>query len=238
MPLFKAGIEEFPLLPLRGLVLFPNTVAPIFISYKPGINAVEEALRRDCRLFAACLTSDTEISCTAGTVVRIIQHLRLPDNSYRVVLQGEYRGTSAELRQQNDLTLARVEPIQTLGYTEPPDTEFLALMRSVQRSFVKYAEFSKKSNPDTIAAVEKTENPERLANLVSNAMAVKAEKKLELLSIPDLPQRLETLLETLELENEIFGVQKNISGKIKSRMDKTQRDYILHEQLKEINREL
>jgi ATP-dependent Lon protease len=234
----KAGVEEFPLLPLRGLVLFPHTMTPIFISYKPGIGAVEEALARDCRLFAACLSSDTELTCTVGTVARIIQHLRLPDNSYRVVLQGEYRGTSAGLRQQDEVTLARVEPIQTLGYTEPPDTEFLALMRAVQKSFIRYAEFSKKINSDTVAAVEKTENPERLANLASNAMAIKAEKKTELLSIPDISRRLETLLEILELENEIFGIQKNINGKIKSRMEKNQRDYILHEQLKEINREL
>jgi ATP-dependent Lon protease len=234
----KASVEEFPLLPLRGLVLFPNTMTPIFISYKPGIGAVEEALARDCRLFAACLTSDTELTYRVGTVVRIIQHLRLPDNTYRVVLQGEYRGTSAGLRQQNDLTLARVEPIQTLGYTEPPGAEFLALMRSVQKSFVKYAEFSKKINSDTVTAVEKTENPERLANLASNAMAIKVEKKVELLSIPNIFRRLETLLEILELENEIFGIQKNINGKIKSRMEKNQRDYILHEQLKEINREL
>ncbi|MDR3193388.1 MAG: endopeptidase La [Treponema sp.] len=234
----KTSAEEFPLLPLRGLVLFPNTVAPIFISYKPGIGAVEEALTRDCRLFAACLTADTDLPYTVGTVVRIIQHLRLPDNTYRVVLQGEYRGTSAGLRQRDDVTLAQVEPIKTLGYTEPPDTEFLALMRSVQKAFVKYAEFSKKINADTVAAVEKTENPERLANLASNAMAIKAEKKVELLSIPDLPRRLERLLETLELENEVFGIQKNINVKIKSRMEKSQRDYILHEQLKEINREL
>jgi ATP-dependent Lon protease len=234
----KASIEEFPLLPLRGLVLFPNTVVPIFISYKPGIEALEEALRRDCRLFAACLSVDMELVQPAGTVVRIIQHLRLPDNTYRVVLQGEYRGISAGLRQQDGLTLVRVEPIQILGYTETPDLEFLALMRAVQKSFIKYAELSKKIGPDTVAAVEKTENPERLANLISNAMALKAEKKLELLSIAGLSERLETLLETLELENEIFGVQKNINGKVKSRMEKTQREYILNEQLKEINREL
>jgi ATP-dependent Lon protease len=234
----KATVEEFPLLPLRGLVLFPNIMAPVFISGKPGIRAVEEALVRDYRLFAACLTSDTELACTVGTVVRIIQHLRLPDNTYRVVLQGEYRGTSAGLRQQADLSLARVEPIQTLGYTEPADTEFLALTRAVQKSFVKYAELSKRINPDTVAAVERTENPERLANLVSNAVAVKADKKVELLSIPDLSLRLETLLKILELENEISGIQKNINGKVKSRLEKNQRDYILHEQLKEINREL
>ncbi|MDR0449941.1 MAG: endopeptidase La [Treponema sp.] len=234
----KAAIEEFPLLPLQGLVLFPNTVVPVFISYKPGIEAVEEALRRDCRLFAACLAADAELFQPAGTVVRIVQHLRLPDNTYRVVLQGEYRGTGAVLRQQGNISLARVEPIQTLGYVEPPGTEFLALMRSVQKSFARYAEFSKKISPDAVAAVERTENPERLANLVSNAMAVKAEKKREFLSVPDLSRRLELLLETLELENEIFGVQKNINGKIKSRMEKTQREYILHEQIKEINREL
>jgi ATP-dependent Lon protease len=232
------AIEEFPLLPLRGLVLFPNTVVPVFIAYRPGIDAVEEALRRDCRLFAVCLGGGTEIVHSTGTVVRIIQQLRLPDNTYRVVLQGEYRGTGVAFRDQDSVSLARVQPIQILGYTEPPPTEFLALMRSVQKAFAKYAEFSRKISADTVAAVEKAENPERLANLASNAMAIKVDKKIELLSIPDLSLRLETLLETLETENEIFGIQKNINVKIKSRMEKGQREYFLHEQLKEINREL
>ncbi|GHV46759.1 Lon protease [Spirochaetia bacterium] len=244
--------EEFPLLPLRDLVLFPNTVIPIFITYKMGVNAIEESLKHDKRLFAACLKGEGGETHPVGTVVRMIQHLKLPDNTFRVVLQGEYRAAITNLVQQDDLRLVRVEPIKITGLKELPvqaagadlpgggalDTQTAALLRTLQKSFTQYAELSKKVSTDTITAVEKTENTERLANLICNVIAVKTEKKLELLSIGDETKRLEAILETLERENEIFGIQKNITGKVKGRMEKNQREYILHEQLKEINKEL
>ncbi|MDR3115218.1 MAG: endopeptidase La [Treponema sp.] len=234
----KVPGEEFPLLPLRELVLFPHTMIPVFITYKPGMAAVSEALRRDMRLFAACLNAqEAGETYSSGSVMRIVQHLRLPDNTFRVVLQGEYRATIAASVKQKDLALVTVKPIPG-ALADPLSTETIALMRTVQKSFVRYAEFSKKVSTDTLAAVEKAENPEHLANLICNALAVQAERKIVLLSMGDSLKRLETLLETLERENEIFGIQQNISAQVKIRLEKTQREYILHEQLKEIHREL
>ena len=239
----KITSEEFTLLPLRELVLYPNTVVPIFITVQPGISALEEALRRDNRLFAACLKkrepgSEILEPWPVGTVVRIMQHLKLPDNTFRVVLQGEYRGKILELDERDGYTLARVQPINAGFFNDPPLPDDIALIRTVQRSFTQYAELSKKIGSETQLAVERTENPERLANLICNSMNLKPEKKIELLAISGIRERLEALLETLERENEIFGIQKNISGKVKSRMEKNQREYYLHEQLKEINKEL
>ena len=239
----KITKEEFTLLPLRDLVLYPNTIVPIFITVQPGIAALEEALRRDNRLFAACIKKQeagTNIlePWPAGTVVRIMQHLRLPDNTFRVVLQGEYRGRILDLEERDGYTLVRVQPIETDSFDDPPQSEDIALLRTVQRSFTQYAELSKKIGSDTLLAVERAENPERLANLICNSMQLKPEKKIELLALSGTRERLEALLETLERENEIFGIQKNISGKVKSRMEKNQREYYLHEQLKEINKEL
>jgi len=111
-------------------------------------------------------------------------------------------------------------------------------MRSVQKSFSQYAEYSGRINPDTLSAVEKSEDPERLANLVSNAVNIKSEKKIELLGYADTRERFLAILEMLEKENEIYGIQKNISGKVRKRMDKRHREYILNEQLREINKEL
>jgi ATP-dependent Lon protease len=239
----ELSCEDFPLLPLRDLVLFPQTIIPIFITFKPGIAALEEALKRDNRLFAACLKKH-EIGLAAdepweiGTVVRIVQHLKLPDNTYRVVFQCEYRGTIVSINAQNNYSMVRVEPLKTIGLNEPISAEDSALMRNVQKSFSQYGEYSKKIGTDTLSAVERTDNPERLANLVSNAVYLKSEKKIELLSYTDTRERLLAILETLELENEIYGIQKNISGKVRSKMDKRHREYILHEQLKEINKEL
>ena len=259
--------EEYPLLPLRDLVIFPQTIMSVYITYKAGVIALEEALKRDYRLFAVCQkaaeppskdqkTSDIQSAMVwdAGTVVRIIQNLRLPDNTFRVVLQGEYRGLlvppqSRPFSPKKDPLLVRVEPIRA-GRWEKPEAgmnaadneqtmrETVALMRAVQKSFTQYAEFSKKIGTEILSAMEKTENAEKLVNIVANAAAIKTEKKVEILRISQPMERLEKLLETLEMENEIYGIQKNISGKVKTRMDKNQREYILHEQLKEINKEL
>jgi ATP-dependent Lon protease len=237
----KVYSEDFPLLPLREMVLFPQTMVPIFITYRPGMAALEEALRRDSRLFAACLKkreSGDDEPWPVGTVMKIVQHLKLPDSTFRVVLQGEYRGVIRSLETGTGFSIVRVEPVKTENFGDPPSPEEAALLRTVQKSFAQYAELSKKVNTDTISAVERAENPERLANLICNALFLKTEKKIALLGITGASERLEALLETIELENEIFGIQKNISGKVKSRMEKNHREYILHEQIKEINKEL
>jgi ATP-dependent Lon protease len=232
-------IEDFPLLPLRDLVLFPQTMIPIFITYKLGIAALEEALKRDLRMFAVCLKKHTEdIPCEKGTVVRIISHIKLPDNTYRLVIQGEYRASVLSLNAENAFIMARVEPIQSIGLSDPLSNEDFALIRSLQKAFAQYAEYSKKIGTDTLTAVEKTESPERMANLICNSAQFKSEKKVELLAYADTRERLLAILVALEKENEIYGIQRNISGKVRSRMDKRHREYILNEQLREINKEL
>ena len=235
--------ENFPLLPLRDLVLFPQTMVPIFITYKPGIAALEEAIKRDSRLFAACLKKNelrlsSDEPYKIGTVARIISHLKLPDNTYRVVFQCEYRGTIISSNLHDNFSLVRVEPIKTKTLNEPLNPQDLGLMRSVQNSFAQYADFSGKISPDTLTAVERIEDPERLANLVCNAVNIKSEKKIELLAFTDTRERFLAILEILEKENEIYGIQKNISGKVRRKMDKRHREYILNEQLREINKEL
>ena len=235
--------EDFPLLPLRDLVLFPQTVVPIFITYKPGIAALEEAIKRDNRLFAACLKKNelrlsTDESYLTGTVVRVISHLKLPDATFRVVFQCEYRGTIISANNHDNCSIVKVEPLRITGFNEPLNVEDLGLMRSVQKSFSQYADYSGKIGVDTLSAVEKSEDPERLANLVCNAVFIKSEKKIELLACANTRERYLSILEILEKENEIYGIQKNISGKVKRKMDKRHREYILNEQLREINKEL
>ncbi|MCL2558253.1 MAG: endopeptidase La [Treponema sp.] len=235
--------ERLALLPLRDLVLFPNTVVPIFITAQPGMAALDEALRRDRRLFAACLKkrdlgSAPEEPWPVGTVARVVQHLRLPDSTMRVVLQGEYRGRIVGEERMDGFSLVDVAPIEAELFGDPPRPDDVALMRSAQKSFAQYAELSKKIGSETLLAVERTESPERMANLICNSSQLKPEKKVELLAISGARERLEAILDTLERENEIFGIQKNISGKVRSRMEKNQREYYLNEQIKEINREL
>ncbi|MDR0600527.1 MAG: endopeptidase La [Treponema sp.] len=255
----KRALEEFPLFPLRELVIFPQTIVTLYITYKAGIEAVETALRLGTRLFAVPLrmtppprggelpaagtVSGLGETYGLGCVVRVARHLRLPDGGCQVVFHGEYRGKIIALERHNGRTMVEIRPLgaaprETDGGPEPSPPERLALIRSVQKAFTRYAEFSRKVGAETLSIMEKTEDPERLCNLIGNALAVKTEKKVALLDHDGGDQRLETLLETLEMENEILGIQKNISGKVKSRMEKNHREFILHEQLKEINKEL
>ncbi|MDR2518020.1 MAG: endopeptidase La, partial [Spirochaetaceae bacterium] len=232
-------MEEFPLLPLQELVLFPHPLMSVFITYKTGMTAIDEALKRDLRLFAACLKMrDAAETYAEGSVVRIVQHVKMPDNTFRVMLQGEYRGTIASSTRRNDLALVKIEPIGSAADGGAANTETLALMQAVQKSFAQYAENTKKISANTIVAAEKTESLERLADIACHALQIKAERKIELLGVAEPVKRLEAVLAALELENEIFAIQKNISGKVKNRMEKNQREYILNEQIKEINREL
>jgi ATP-dependent Lon protease len=234
--------ESFPLLPLRDLVLFPDTVISLFLKNSSDIAALEEARRRENRLFASCLVKRDDVMeiepCETGTVVRIINRLKLSDNTCRVVLQCEYRAEILSRSEHNGFSMSKVQPLKTTGLDEPFSPDDLALIRSIQRSFTQYAEYSRRINADTLSAVERSENPERIANLVCNAAYFKPDKKLELLRYTDTRERLLAILETLERENEIYGIQKNITGKVKSRMDKRHREYILTEQLREINKEL
>ncbi|MCL2271633.1 MAG: endopeptidase La [Treponema sp.] len=235
--------EEFPLLPLRDLVLFPDTVISIFIKSASDIAALEEGQNRENRLFTACLKKTDNFFSSGetyetGTVIRIINKLKLPDNTYRAVIQCEYRASILSSANRDNFHIVKVRPLKTTGLSEPLNADDLALMRSIQKSFVQYADFSRKVTGDTLTAVEKTENPERLANLVCNAAGLKSEKKLELLRHTDSRERLLAILETLEKENEIYNIQKNITGKVRSKMDRRHREYVLNEQLREINKEL
>jgi ATP-dependent Lon protease len=236
-------IDDFPLLPLRDLVLYPNTLIPIFITFKPGIVAVEEALKRDYRLFAVCLKKHeighaADIPWEVGTTVRIIRYLKLPDGTYRMEFQGEYRANLLSYTQMDNFTMARVEPIKIASLGDPLSSDDAALIRSLQKSFMQYADYTKRIGTETLSAVERCEDPERMVNLICNSAQLKSEKKVEFLGYTDTRERLLAVLETLEQENEIFSIQKNISGKVRSRMDKRHREYILHEQLREINKEL
>ncbi len=181
----KNPSEEFPLLPLGGIVLFPNTIAPIFVTHKDGIKAVEEAIKRDYYVFVACKKGSDEPGeyFAEGSVAKIIQQLKIPDGTYRIVLQGEYRAKITQFIEKNDCVYAKINPLNIHTSSAADDFELSALMRNVQRSFAVYAELSKKVSTDTIAAVENADTAERLANLVCNAVSVKPEQKIPLSDI-------------------------------------------------------
>ena len=240
----KAAEESrLALLELDDMVLFPGTQLTLFVMDAPGIRAVTRALKEGRLLFVQCKTAP------AGSAGRITQQIRLPDGAFRIVVEGQYRAKPAALRTEADgavtVGLMPIAGAENTGAESPDEqpteggTAYLtALARNVRKLFVQYAEITKKVTAETLVIVEKTASPERLCDVVCHALNITIELKIELVSIEETVPRLTRLSEVIETENEILGLQKRISGDVKKRIDRRNREYVLREQLKEIHREL
>ncbi|MBN1242419.1 MAG: endopeptidase La [Spirochaetales bacterium] len=233
---------ELPLVYARESVIFPRSLAPILVATSFGVNAAELAMKGDRRVAAALLarmpdekSPDIEVAKTA-TICHIIQFARLPDGTARLLVEGERRARVRKTVYRKDHLSASLEPFDD-GEPER-DHELEALMEVVRKDFLQYAELAKKIPPELVQAVVKAEGPHRLVDLAGHALAIKAERKQDLLDAAEPRERLELLAASLEAEVESLSLQKRISQRVKSRIDKSQRDYFLNEQLREINREL
>ncbi len=237
----KAAKQELPLVPLRELVIFPQMVVPFFVGRQGSIRAVEKAMNGDRIVFLACQKSsaddpeDADIY-RAGVLARILQMLRLPDGTVRVLAEGQQRGIIQKfVRSSKESIDVQIVPIEDSRDATPA---VVALMGSIHDGFKRYAKFQKKIPPEAISAIEKAELPDRLVDLVCANIPFKIPKKIEMLELSDGARRLETLALALEAENEVQALQSKINLKVRKRIEKSQKDYFLTEQLKEINREL
>ncbi len=233
---------ELPLVHVRDTVVFPNSIAPLLVTTKFAIAATDEAINREKRVVVALLKNTldekkTEIEVrSVGTVVHIVQHLRLPDGSLRLLVEGERRVRIRKNIFRKDHMCVVVEPIPTA--TQAEQTEIAATMALVKRTFGQYAELARKIPQESQAAIERAANHDEFCDLVGNALLVKAEHKQLILETEGVQARLETIAEIIESEIEVLTIQKRISGKVRTRIDRQQKEYFLHEQLKEINKEL
>jgi ATP-dependent Lon protease len=227
----KSGEGGVPLLALDDIVLFPGAVITVFALKKPEALAVGEALRKDRLIFVLCGGGKT------GTVGRIVQQMHLPDGSFRIMVEGQYRAVAGGRDERGGIVFAAVEPVTEAGKRAVP-TALEALVRNVRTVFAQYAELTKKVPAEIQALVERTESPERTCDLIAHVLQVNVELKRELIGITGTEMRLTRLLGIIESENEILGLQEKISGDVKKRIDKLNREFVLREQLKEINREL
>ncbi len=232
---------ELPLVYVRDMVVFPHALAPLFASTRFSVGAVDAALAADKRVFVSMLKDTPDDKSPDirvqefGTVARVLQQVRLPDGSSRLLVEGEAR---ARLRK----TVYRKEWLGALVETLPeddfqgPDAD--ALVQVLRRDFSVYADLVKKIPGESVQVVNKAEDPRRLCDLVSHALQVNAEKKQELLAILPMKDRMEALAVVLALENEQLTLQKRITQKVRARIDRSQKEYFLQEQIKEINKEL
>jgi len=235
---------EIPLLHSRDAVVFPKSVVPLSASTKLAVAAVEESMKGDKRVVVALLKSPSdehkaEIEVhEIGTIARIVQQVRLPDGSLRLLVEGEERVRVRRNTLKKDHLVAAVEAIPEAVLSDAARAELEAAMKLVRRSFSQYAELAKKVPPETLAAAERATGADDLCDIIGNLLALKSDRKQALLSPVDPVERVELLETALESEIELLNLQKKIGAKVKNRIDRNQREYFLQEQLKEINKEL
>jgi ATP-dependent Lon protease len=236
----KNGKKELPLVPLRELVVFPHNSTAVFLGRKNTIEAVNTAMKQDKMIFLvpqreAELDPKESDLYAFGTAAKISQLLRLPDGTLRLLVDGLYRCKVIKHLKKNDVEYVLV---QEIFEDRELSTEASALMNTLSNSFKRYATIQKKIPKELYAKIEQAEYPDKLIDIIFGAVPMKGQIKIPLLESSDTLTRLELAAITLESEIEIFSLQKSIHQKVKKRMEKSQRDYYLNEQLKEINKEL
>ncbi len=232
---------NLPLIPLRGLSIFPYMVLHFDVGRKKSIKALEAAMAKDQRIF---LTTQFDIENDApslddfyqiGTICKIKQMLKLPGDAIRVLVEGIQRAEVAHLVEE--LPYFRVE-VNAFTDSHEISKEIRALMRSAIGAFERYISISNRVNPDVVLSVTAIDEPGRLADIIAAQLTLKTEQKQELLDAIDVKTRLERLLQILLTEIEILEVEKSINDKVKNQINKSQKEYYLREQIKAIRDEL
>lgn len=235
------GLLEVPVIPLRDVVVFPHMVIPLFVGRAKSIEALNVAMNgsKQIMLVAQKNASDDEPEVQdvyeLGTLSSILQLLRLPDGTVKVLVEGERRVKIAQVLPESEYLLAQVEPVQVLV----PDTaEVQVLIRTAISQFESYIRLNRKIPPEILNSVSAIDNLERLADTIAAHMSLKLEEKQKLLALIHPVERLEYLMGLIETEIDLLQVEKRIRGRVKRQMEKSQREYYLNEQMKAIQKEL
>ena len=231
----------YPLMPLRDIVVFPYMITPLFVGRQKSVNALEEALRRDKNIFLVA-QKQAKLNDPApddvyevGTLASIIQLLRLPDGSVKVLAEGKKRAFIKEYIPHEDFFQVLVEEVNE---SQGKSSEVQALMRNIITSFENYVRLSKKAPPEMISTLSSIEDPSRLGDTIAAYLTLKLEDKQHILEAIQIQERLEKIFGFLESENEILQIERRIRNRVKKQMEKTQKDYYLAEQMKAIQKEM
>jgi ATP-dependent Lon protease len=237
----EGGGFLYPLLPLRDIVVFPYMVTPLFVGRPKSIHALEGAMEKDKTVFLVT-QKDAKIDdpeagdvYEVGTLGQIIQLLKLPDGTVKVLVEGKGRGRIAAFVERDECLFVEVEELPDLSADSP---EVEALIRSVTDSFENYVNLSKKVPPEMVSSVTGIDDPGRLADTVIAHLNVRITDKQDILAMVDPRERLEQLLTLMEREVEILQIEKKIRGRVKSQMERSQKEYYLNEQMRAIQKEL
>lgn len=230
-----------PLLPLRDIIVFPHMVVPLFVGRQKSIAALEAAMEGDQAILLAAQkeakTNDPAESDihTVGTLGTVVQLLRLPDGTVKVLVEGKHRANVTRFTDETAFFAVEHEPVEE---TQRDVSELEALVRSVNSTFESYVRANKKIPPEMVTTVAAIDEPSRLADTIVSHLGVKLEDKQNLLETFDVGARLEKVLGYMRSEMEILEVEKRIRSRVKKQMEKTQKEYYLNEQMRAIQKEL
>ena len=233
--------DSLPVLPLRDIVVFPHMIVPLFVGRDKSIRALEEAMAADKNILLVA-QKDAQIDDpepdeihTIGTHSSILQMLRLPDGTVKVLVEGQKRIQLSQFNVMEDYITATYEEID---FPIPISAELEAMMRSIIDRLERYAKLNKKIPQEALATVSTINEPGKFADTVAAHLIIKLEDKQEILETINVNQRLETILQILESEIEILQIERKIRSRVKRQMEKTQKEYYLNEQMRAIQKEL
>jgi ATP-dependent Lon protease len=240
-PVVPGSTGTYAVLPLRDIVVFPHMIVPLFVGREKSIRALEEVVKADQHILLATqinATDDdpaTDAIYQVGTLATVLQLLKLPDGTVKVLVEGSSRAAIKTYTRTDDYYEAEAE---ALADDVGDKIEAEALARSVVSEFENYVKLNKKVSPEVVSSVSQIEEPSKLADTIASHLAVKIADKQAILEIPTVAQRLERVLGLMESEISVLQVEKRIRTRVKRQMEKTQREYYLNEQMKAIQKEL
>lgn len=234
-------IKTLPVLPLRDIVVFPDMVAPLFVGREKSVRALEviDEGQNEIMLVAQKDPSADDPSATdiydVGTVASVLQLLKLPDGTVKVLVEGGTRARLLKLNDEGDHYTADIEVIEMLSEDE---SELEALMRAAHEQFEQYAKLNRKIPPESVTSISEMDDPAKLADAISSQLQIKLADKQELLEQVSAKGRFEKILTLMEGEMDMLQMERKIKNRVKRQMEKSQREYYLNEQMKAIQREL
>ncbi|MCH8267294.1 MAG: endopeptidase La [Acidobacteria bacterium] len=237
----KAESRKMPMLPIRDVVIFPHMMTPFVVGRESSVRALEEALVGDKRIFLAT-QHDASVDepgpndiYQVGTIVTIVQSLKLPDGNIKVLVEGVERGKVLSMSDEDGFFRAVVRPIQIKA---EPSPALEALVNRVTALFEQYVKLSQSLNYETMVAAARVDDAAKLSDTIAANLQLSMEEKQELLEIFDPTERLNRIADILELEIEKLTVDRNIQGRVKRQMERAQKEYYLNEKMKAIQKEL
>jgi len=235
------GSAVYPVLPLRDIVVFPHMIVPLFVGREKSIRALEEVMTNDKHILLATQMNAADDDpnpdqiYNVGTLATVLQLLKLPDNTVKVLVEG---GARAEIGAYGDRSDYYEAMATVLPERDGEDVEIEALARSVVAEFENYVKLNKKVSPEVLGAVNQIDDYSKLADTIASHLAIKIPEKQEILGVVSVAERLERVLGMMESEISVLQVEKRIRSRVKRQMEKTQREYYLNEQMKAIQKEL